>query len=206
MDTRREAEQERGELADLVDGLSEEQWAAPSLCEAWTVRQVVAHVVSYDELSLKQLARRAVRAGFSPDGMNALGVEEYGRCSPAELTSFLHGHLRPSGLASGMGGAIGLVDALIHQQDIRRPLGMPREIPDERLRFALGMALRAPVIRGFWNARGVRLAAEDLSWAHGKGPEARGAGEAVLMTLAGRRGVASELSGPGAEVLSRRLG
>lgn len=206
MDARREAEQERGELADLLERLSQEQWEAPSLCEGWTVRQVVAHVISYDELSWKQLGARAVRARFSPDRMNALGVEEYGPRSPAALVAFLRGHLRPSGLAGGMGGAIGLVDAVIHQQDIRRPLGMPREIPDERLRFALGLALRAPVIRGFWNARGVRLVADDVNWAHGKGPEARGAGEAVLMTLAGRRGVASELSGPGAEVLSIRLG
>jgi uncharacterized protein (TIGR03083 family) len=206
MDARREAEQERGELADLLEGLSEEQWEAPSLCEGWTVRQVVAHVISYDELPWKQLVARAVRARFSPDRMNALGVEEYGARSPAALVALLRGHLRPSGLAGGMGGAIGLVDAVIHQQDIRRPLGMPREIPNERVRLALGLALRAPVIRGFWNARGVRLVAEDVSWARGKGPEARGPGEAVLMTLAGRRGVASELSGPGAEVLSSRLG
>ncbi len=38
MDARREAEQERGELADLLEGLSEEQWEAPSLCEGWTDR------------------------------------------------------------------------------------------------------------------------------------------------------------------------
>jgi uncharacterized protein (TIGR03083 family) len=157
MDARREAEQERGELADLLEGLSEEQWEAPSLCEGWTVRQVVAHVISYDELSWKQVVARAVRARFSPDRMNALGVKEYGARSPAALVALLRGHLRPSGLAGGMGGAIGLVDAVIHQQDIRRPLGMPREIPNERVRLALGLALRAPVIRASGTPAGCAL-------------------------------------------------
>ena len=39
------------------------------------------------------------------------------------------------------------------------------------------------------SARGVRLIATDLDWARGQGPEARGKAEAVLMALAGRRGV-----------------
>jgi hypothetical protein len=34
--------------------------------------------------------------------------------------------------------------------------------------------------------RGVRLIATDLDWTRGKGPEARGTAEAVLMMMAGR--------------------
>ena len=45
------AEQERASLLDLLSGLTDEQWAAPSLCSRWTVRDVAVHVVSYDELS-----------------------------------------------------------------------------------------------------------------------------------------------------------
>jgi uncharacterized protein (TIGR03083 family) len=91
MDARREAEQERGELAHLLEGLSEEQWETPSLSEGWTVHQVVAHLISYDELSWRQLGARAVRARFSPDRMNALGVEEYGPRSPLHWSSFCAG-------------------------------------------------------------------------------------------------------------------
>lgn len=89
---------------------------------------------------------------------------------------------------------------------MRRPLGMPRQIPAERLGCALPFAVTAPPLRGFWNARGVRLVATDLDWSRGRGPEARGSGEALLMVLAGRRGVAGELTGPGAAILHRRLG
>ena len=105
-----------------------------------------------------------------------------------------------------VGGRVGLVDSMIHHQDMRRPLGKPREIPAERLLCALPFAVTAPPLRGFWNARGVRLVATDLDWSRGKGPEARGPAEAVLMVLAGRPAVASELTGPGASVLQERLG
>ncbi|HVA74754.1 MAG TPA: hypothetical protein VNF71_09340 [Acidimicrobiales bacterium] len=89
---------------------------------------------------------------------------------------------------------------------MRRPLGIRRQIPAERLLCALPFAVTAPPLRGFWNARGVRLVATDLDWSRGAGPEARGPAEAVLMVLAGRRGVAADLTGPGASILQRRLG
>ncbi len=99
-----------------------------------------------------------------------------------------------------------MTDGLIHQQDIRRPLGVDRQIPSQRLREALDFARFAPPIRGAWNIRGVRLVAPELDWSFGAGPEAVGTGEAVLMTLAGRAGVARELTGPGAQRLQDRLG
>ncbi|BBX97294.1 hypothetical protein MLAC_25880 [Mycobacterium lacus] len=39
-------------------------------------------------------------------------------------------------------------DGMIHQQDIRRPLGLPRDIPPQRLRTALDYALTSPAVRG----------------------------------------------------------
>jgi hypothetical protein len=95
---------------------------------------------------------------------------------------------------------------LIHHQDIRRPLGRPRAIPAERLLPALRVALIAPAIGGFWRIRGVRLIGTDLHFSAGAGPEVHGAAEALLMTIAGRPGVVSELSGPGQRKLAGRIG
>lgn len=206
MDTMAEAAAERLELADLLDSLTEEQWAAPTLCDRWDVHRLVAHVVSYDELGPVDLLQRVLRGRGLPDRMNAVGVDEYARRSPADLVRLLRARARPSGLTAGLGGAIGLVDTLIHHQDVRRPLGLPRAVPADRLRFALGFTVTAPTVRGFWHVRGVRVVAEDLDWATGRGPEARGPAEAVLMTLAGRRGAARELHGPGRDRLVARLG
>ena len=75
----------------------------------------------------------------------------------------------PHDLTGGFGGRVALTDGMIHQQDIRRPLGLPRTIDPQRLRTALDFARIAPTIRGAWRARGVRLVATDLHWSHGRG-------------------------------------
>lgn len=206
MDAMQEAAAERAELADLLDGLSPEQWEAPSLCVGWRVRDVVAHVVSYEGVSRAVLMRRLTRTNFRPWRLNDVGVADYRDLPVTELINLLRAHLRPSGATERFGGGVGLVDGLIHQQDIRRALGVPRQIPLQRLRYALGFALWAPPLRGMWKARGVRLVATDVDWSWGRGPEARGTAEAVLMTMAGRAGVAQELVGPGRDVLIQRFG
>lgn len=200
------AEQERHDLASLLETLSPQQWDAPTLCDGWQVRDVVAHVISYEGLGLAGLGKRFARGAFLPDRVNAVGVAALRERSPEELVALVRRHAAPSGLTAGFGSRIALTDGLVHQQDIRRPLGVPREIPAERLRVALPFALTAPTVRGFWNVRGVRVIATDVDWSAGKGPEARGPGEAVLMAVAGRRGAARDLTGAGAELLARRLG
>lgn len=197
---------ERSELADFLDTLTPAEWETPSLCAGWTVRDVVAHMVSYEEHGAADLATRLLRARLRPHRLNEVAIEEYRYRARRELVAFLREHLEPRGATAGFGGGVGLVDGLIHQQDIRRPLGKPRTIPAERLRYALSFAVTAPPLRGFWRARGVRMVATDLDWARGNGPEARGEAEACLMTMAGRAGVARELSGPGAALLVQRLG
>lgn len=197
---------ERGDLVDLLATLSPEDWETPSLCTGWRVHDVVAHMISYDELGPGELARRFAKGRLHPDRVNAVGVEEYRRRSPEQLVALLREHLTPAGLTAGMGGAIGLTDGVIHHQDIRRPLGLERDVPGERLVPALRTALFAPVVRGILRVWDVRLVATDLDWSFGRGPEVRGKAEALLMAVAGRRGVAGELTGPGQPTLARRLG
>ncbi len=200
------ARDERAEMADFLESLQPEQWDQPSLCADWRVRDVAAHVISYEEHGTVDLVKRFAQARFRLHELNDVGVAEYNTRAPQELIRFLRQHLTPRGITAQFGGGVGLVDAMIHHQDMRRALDMPRTVPAERLRYALPFSVTAPPLRGFWNARGVRLIATDVDWARGRGPEARGAAEAVLMTLAGRRGVARELTGAGATILEQRLG
>lgn len=104
-----------------------------------------------------------------------------------------------------MGGAIALTDGLIHQQDIRRPLGLPRTIPAERLVPALRTALFGPTLLGVIRVRDVRLVAADIDWTFGRGPEVRGTGEAILMAVAGRPDAVADLAGPGQARLIARV-
>jgi uncharacterized protein (TIGR03083 family) len=197
--------EEREDFADLLAGLSPQQWEQPSLCELWRVRDVVAHVLSYDELSRWELVRRFAKGGFWPNRVNAIGVAEYATRSPRQLTELMRSCIHPRGLTTGFGGMIALVDGTIHQQDIRRALGIPRIIPPHRLRAVLDYARNAPAVRGVWRARGVRLVATDLDWSKGNGPQVHGSGEALLMAMAARPVALDDLDGPGKTRLAQRI-
>lgn len=199
------ARAERLEFADLLEGLTPDQWSAPTLCQHWRVRDVVAHILSYEGLPPAALARRFAAGRLRTDRINALAVAELAGTSPDELVAMLRRHAMPTGLGAGFGGRIALTDNMIHQQDVRRPLGLPRVVAADRLRVALDFARWAPLIRGAWRARGVRLVADDLDWSAGRGPEVRGGGEALLLVMAGRRDALGDLSGPGVDRLSARV-
>jgi uncharacterized protein (TIGR03083 family) len=197
------AREERQDLLTFLRTLTPSQWDTPSLCAGWRVREVVAHMLSYDELTTRALAGRFLRGRFSLTRINALGVS-YNKLEPEQLLTQLSEHLSPRGLTAGLGGMIAFLDATIHHQDIRRPLGLPREIPADRLRRALRAALFAPPTGAPWRARGLKLVATDVDWSTGFGPEVRGTGEAVLLAIAGRGAAARELTGSGQATLAAR--
>jgi uncharacterized protein (TIGR03083 family) len=199
------ARAERADLATLLRELTPEQWEAPSLCTEWPVRDVVAHVVSYEELDGRGLLRRYARGRFVPRRVNAVGVGVDAGHPTHQLVEVLERHLQPRGLTAGFGGRIALVDGVIHHQDIRRPLGLLRDVPVERLRPVLDFARLAPPIGAFTRIRGLRLVATDFDWAAGKGAEVSGPGEALLMAMAGRGDALDELCGAGLAVLARRV-
>ena len=205
VDTMALARDERADLAEFLSSLAPEQWEAPTLCAGWRVRDVVAHVYSYEGLGMARLAARMVRAGLRVDRANAAGVAEQAAASPAELVARAHEHIRPTGLTAMMGGRIALTDGTIHHQDIRRPLGLPRTIPADRLVAALDTARSAPTISAARRIGGLTLTATDVAWTTGDGPAVTGTGEALLLAIAGRRGVTDELAGPGVATLRRRI-
>jgi hypothetical protein len=70
----------------------------------------------------------------------------------------------------------------------------------------LQFARTAPTIGAKKRIRGLTLTATDLDWTTGTGPAVEGPAEALLMAIAGRRGVVQELSGPGQPTLADRIG
>ena len=203
--TKEMARDEREGFASFLDGLTSQQWNSPTLCELWTVREVAIHTVSYDELSTAGLVGRFLKGRLNTDRINAIGVADYSDRSPEQITVLIRSYAQPHGLTGGFGGKIALTDGMVHQQDIRRSIGLPRTIDPERLRTALNFARFAPTIRGAWRARGVRLVASDLDWSHGRGPEVRGPGEALLMAMAGRRAALDDVDGPGKAKLAQHI-
>jgi len=203
--TQQMARDERVEFASFLEGLTPQQWDSPTLCDKWRVREVAVHTVSYDELATRGLVRRFLKGRLNTDRINAIGVADYADRTTDQIVAMIRANTEPTGLTGGFGGKIALTDGMIHQQDIRRSIGLPRTIDPERLRTALDFARFAPTLRGAWLARGVRLVATDLDWAFGKGPEVRGSGEALLMAMAGRRAALDDLDGPGKAKLAQRF-
>lgn len=197
------AHTERSDLADFLATLAPQDWQAPSLCSRWTVKDVVAHVVSYEELGPLGLVRRFAKGWVVR--ANQVGVDEYSALSAPQLLAFLRDHLQPRGLTAGFGGMIALVDGTIHHQDIRRALDRPRSIPHDRLRRVLQLVPGNPRLGAGRRIRGLRLRATDVDWVHGDGPEVSGPGEALLMTMSGRRAALADLTGPGHATLAARL-
>ncbi|MFH5231448.1 maleylpyruvate isomerase family mycothiol-dependent enzyme [Antrihabitans spumae] len=196
---------ERMTFADFLDDLTSEQWIAPSLCDGWTVRDVVAHTVAYLGQSRTELAANMVSARGDVDRVNASKLSDFEAAEPDQLIEFMRRGADPSGAAALYGCRVALIECLIHQQDIRRPLRQIRTIPAEPLRISMKYARINPVIGGARRTRGVRLIATDMEWSAGRGPEVRGSGEALLLAMTGRlRFVADELDGAGVRVLRAR--
>jgi uncharacterized protein (TIGR03083 family) len=202
--------QELASISECLHQLEDEQWDMASLCEGWRVRDVVSHMcVGYTTPMPTMLAKVARRRFNVPKASYEESVAFGSAHTPAEILDVLdeiHTTNLRRGIAKVIKPAEGLVDHLIHHQDIRRPLGMPREMPADRLVAALEVV---PGLGGFVGSKqrtaGLRLIAADVDWSHGNGPEVHGTGEAILLAASGRRVALDELDGDGVGVLRERL-
>lgn len=196
------AQRERGDFADLLATLTPEQWSMASLCKGWTVRDVAAHTVAYLDQSRVRLMIEMLRHRWDVDRLTANALERRAGLKPEFLVRLMQDGVEPSGAGALYGGRVALIECLVHQQDIRRPLGCLRSIPHDRLRVALNYARVSPVIGGARRTRGVRLVATDTDWSAGRGPDVCGTGEALLLAMTGRLfTVIDELQGPGLQRL-----
>jgi len=101
----------------------------------------------------------------------------------------------------------GFLDHLVHNQDIRRPTGKPRTIPEARLHRALQLvrAEASPLFNSKRNVSGLKLCASDIGWTAGGGPTVQGPGEAIVLAAAGRKAALADLHGDGVAKLRQRI-
>jgi uncharacterized protein (TIGR03083 family) len=192
---------ERADLVAFLGTLDADEWNTPSLCVGWRVRDVVAHLL-YDSDPVYRYLAGAVATGFSLRRAAARSVRRADRMEPAELTAALQRSVG-RGLFATIAPSVALADALIHHQDLRRPLGRSRVIDQDRVLHVLDHP--DPFASPRRRTRGLRFTATDVSWSRGDGPEVRGSAEAVIMAVAGRAAVLGELSGDGVGLLRTRL-
>jgi uncharacterized protein (TIGR03083 family) len=99
-----------------------------------------------------------------------------------------------------------LVEAFVHGEDIRRPVGLRREYPVAEVVRAITLQARTDAAFGGGKARvaGVELRATDADFTLGAGPVLEGPAISLLLAVCGRRDAFAELSGPGLSLLTAR--
>jgi uncharacterized protein (TIGR03083 family) len=200
-------EQQRLSLADLLDGLTDEQWNAPSLCDGWRVRDVAAHVALAPQApSPLAMAVEAVRAGGRFHKLNRDVSVRHAEEPGVDLVAELREHAASRRLPKVTNYRNILFDILVHGQDIAIPLGIERTMPVD--------AARAGVERVWtmgWpfgvkrDLKRFRYTATDVDWSAGAGPEVTGPIDALLLALTGRPAALARLSGPGVAALTDQV-
>lgn len=197
---------ERHALADDLERLTPEQWATASLCEGWDVHDVLAHLINDAKVSgVWSLMREMAMARFDFDVMNARAVASERRDDPADT---LAAYRAVADRTTGPPVAIAsrLVEAIVHAEDIRRPLALTRRYPPEAVAEALRYQARTSVKVGGGRERieGLAVIADDTDLGIGAGAEVRGSAISLLLAISNRPVRPDELHGAGAPALLAR--
>lgn len=197
---------ERRALADLLDGLSAEQLATPSLCAGWSVRDVGAHLLIGPTATLRELGLALIRARGRFDAAGDLLVRGRASLSGTEIAALLREHAASRFTPPTFDWHAPLADLRLHGLDMAVPLGVELGRPAapwcDVLDFLVSRKARTGFVRGGLPA--LRLEADDVDWSHAAAPDAplvQGSAAALAATLAGRPALADRLTGPGAAAL-----
>ena len=196
---------EREALADDLATLTDEQWATASLCPGWSVRDVLGHLIATAKMTQGAFFANLARAGFRFNDMSDRLIAAEATAAPADGLAELRRHLtdttHPPGPVETMLG-----EAVVHGEDIRRPLGIKRAYPPEAVTRAADFCKGSNLLIGTKRRiTGLGLRASDLEWAAGSGPEVRGPALSLLMAMTGRPAALDDLSGDGVATLASRM-
>ncbi|WP_246633315.1 maleylpyruvate isomerase family mycothiol-dependent enzyme [Pseudonocardia nigra] len=197
---------ERLSLCDFLDGLDEPEWGVQSLCSAWTVREVVAHLTVTTRATIPFVLKAAIKARGDFHRMTAdVARARATAFTPAELVRQLRESADSSRRMPGSGPMDPLLDLLVHGQDIARPLQRRHAMRTEVAVAALAYLATTKFHGGPQRIAGLEIVATDATWSLGAGPAIRGKVEDLLLVAAGRPSGLAHLTGPGVDRLAERL-
>lgn len=196
-------EERRALLAD-VDGLTDAQWATPSLCPGWTVRDAFGHLTSTARMTPGRFVGHLASAGFRFHVMSAkdLAAETAGPPTRTveQFRTLLDATTHPPGPIDAMVGEV-----VVHSEDIRRPLGIGRAYPPAAVTRAADFFAASNLLIGTKKRiAGLTLRATDVDWTIGSGPEVSGPVLSLLMAMTGRKAALDDLVGEGLATLAAR--
>ncbi|HZZ45399.1 MAG TPA: maleylpyruvate isomerase family mycothiol-dependent enzyme [Pseudonocardia sp.] len=198
---------ERAALIEDLEGVDDQRWEEASLCAGWSVHDVLAHLVDTALTTRLGFVVGLARARFDFDRQNADGVDRERGATPADtLERFRRVLTRTTTPPAPLDTR--LVEAIVHGEDIRRPLGLSHGYPSEAVVRSLRLQARTPASFGGSKdlvAR-LRLTATDADVTIGAGPEVTGPALSLLLAICGRRVALRDVEGPAAGALAEAIG
>lgn len=195
---------ERKVLAADLASLTDEQWATPSLCAGWTVREVLGHMTATAALTPAKFFAGLFTSGFRFNAMTAKAIARECAGSPADtLRRFgdqVDASTHPPGPVDSWLG-----ETIVHSADIRRPLGIAHDYPFDALTRVADFYRKSNLlIGGKRRVAGLTLRATDTDWTAGTGPEVVGPALAIALAITGRAAALDDLTGDGVATLRSR--
>jgi uncharacterized protein (TIGR03086 family) len=144
-------------FTERVNAVADDQWDAPTPCDGWSVRELVAHAADAQRMIPRQL-------GANPDIMLPIGGDppaSWGRIvaaakaalgSPGALDHVVKGPFGAAPVRESLG--IPTTDVLVHTWDLARAIGADETLPTDIVAHAfealrpMERALRGPGIMG----------------------------------------------------------
>jgi len=196
---------ERAALDADLQTLSAAQWDTPSLCDGWSVRDVLGHMTATAELTPPKFFAALIGSGFKLGAMQQKAIDQQNEGSPADTLARYAASVSstkhpPGPIDSWLG------EVLVHCEDIRRPLGLSHQYPADAVSQTADFYRKSNlIIGGKRRAAGLTFKATDSDWSAGDGPAVTGPGLSILLAIAGREAVLGDLSGDGVAILKDRM-
>jgi uncharacterized protein (TIGR03083 family) len=195
-------------LADLLESLTPDQLAVPSLCAGWDVATVAAHLGAAITTKIPAFTVTLIRNLGRFDRANDEIARKAARRGISATIATIRENADSRFAPPVAGPRAPLTDVLVHTGDIARPLGLRHDAAADHVLIALEFLHRGRPL-GFvgrnW-LNGLRLVATDIGAAFGDGAEVRGRGIDVMMAVCGRTPALDDLTGPGVATLRGRIG
>jgi len=195
---------ERAALVADLAGLSDDQWATPSLCSGLVVREVLAHLTAGASLNAVRWLAGVIRCRFDFDKQVAMRLAEQLGETPAETLERFR-RVVPSRTKPPLPVVAMLGETIVHAEDIRRPLGIRRDYPTEAVtRVAEYYQGSDQVVLAKGRIGDLHLVANDGPFTTGSGALVSGSTLALTMAMTGRAAYLDDLDGDGVERLRER--
>ncbi len=172
-------------LANLLTAAPTETWDAPSLCEKWQVRHVVAHVTMPARLTPAQFGAEMAAAGGDFTVLSDTVAARDASLPVADQLAALRSPLLHAWQPPG-GAAGALSHAVIHSLDVTVALDRPAVAPGAAVVAVLDQLTAADGALFGVDLTGVRLEATDTDWSWGSGEGVRADSGRLVALLSGR--------------------